>query len=79
MKSGTDRDRVAQSDEVIAFEMEGAGVWDQHPTVVIKAACDYADSHKNKDWQAYAAAMAAGCLKVFLNEWSIPDQLADKG
>ena len=59
--------------------MEGAGVWDQHPTMVIKAACDYADSHKSKEWQGYAAAMAAACLKVFLEEWSIIDQVADEG
>ena len=73
MRSSTDRDDRAKVDNVIAFEMESAGVWDQHPTVVIKAACDYADSHKNKDWQDYAAAMAAACLKVFLKEWTIPD------
>lgn len=79
MKSALDRDRLAETDKIIAFEMEGAGVWDQHPTVVIKAACDYADSHKNKDWQAYAAAVAACCLKAFLKEWIIPDQLADEG
>ncbi|KIX04501.1 uncharacterized protein Z518_05371 [Rhinocladiella mackenziei CBS 650.93] len=77
MKSGCDRDRVAQLDELIAFEMEGAGVWDQHPTIVIKAACDYADSHKNDDWQAYAAATAAACLKGFLQQWIIPDQSED--
>ena len=59
--------------------MEGAGVWDQHPTMVIKAACDYADSRKSKEWQGYAAAMAAACLKVFLEEWSIIDQVADEG
>lgn len=79
MKSGKDRDQMAQSDEVAAFEMEGAGVWDQHPTIVIKAACDYADSHKNKDWQLYAAAMAAACLKVFLEEWAVMDHVADNG
>jgi nucleoside phosphorylase len=72
MKSGMDRDRLAATDEIIAFEMEGAGVWEQYPTVVIKAACDYADSHKNKKWQSYAAATAAACLKVFLNEWGYP-------
>jgi nucleoside phosphorylase len=54
-------------------------VWEQYPTVVIKAACDYADSHKNKKWQSYAAATAAACLKVFLNEWVIPDSPADQG
>jgi nucleoside phosphorylase len=79
MKSSMDRDRIAKADEVIAFEMEGAGVWDQYPTVVIKAACDYADSHKNKDWQAYAAATAAACLKAFLIEWIIPDSPLDRG
>jgi nucleoside phosphorylase len=79
MKSGMDRDRLAATDEIIAFEMEGAGVWEQYPTVVIKAACDYADSHKNKKWQSYAAATAAACLKVFLNEWVIPDSPADQG
>ena len=79
MKSGLDRDRIANALEVVAFEMESAGVWDQHPTVVIKAACDYADSHKNKEFQAYAATTAAACLKIFLKEWIIPDQLADRG
>jgi nucleoside phosphorylase len=77
MRSGENRDRVAMIDEVAAFEMEGAGVWDQHPTIVIKAACDYADSHKSKDWQAYAASMAAACLKVFLSEWA--NEWADEG
>lgn len=51
MKLGEDRDRIASREEVVAFEMEGAGVWDNFPTVVIKGVCDYADSHKNKQWQ----------------------------
>jgi nucleoside phosphorylase len=79
MKSGCERDRVANADELVAFEMEGAGVWDLHPTVVIKAACDYADSHRNKEWQNYAAATAAACLKVFLKEWTGWDQLSNRG
>jgi nucleoside phosphorylase len=49
--------------------MEGAGVWDNFPCVVIKGVCDYADSHKNKEWQAYATATAAACMKAFLNDW----------
>lgn len=79
MKSGVDRNRIAADDELIAFEMEGVGVWEQHPTIVIKAACDYADSHKSKDWQDYAAAMAAACLKVILKEWIVADQLSSSG
>ncbi|KAF4960851.1 hypothetical protein FGADI_684 [Fusarium gaditjirri] len=70
MKSGEDRDRLAAAEGVIAFEMEGAGVWDCFPSVVIKGACDYADSHKSKDWQRYAAATAAACTKAFLTFWS---------
>ncbi|KAH7201431.1 hypothetical protein DER44DRAFT_812204 [Fusarium oxysporum] len=69
MKSGEDRDRIAAQEGVIAFEMEGAGVWDNFPCIVIKGACDYADSHKNKDWQRYAAATAAACAKALLNFW----------
>lgn len=69
MKSATDRDRIAATEGVIAFEMEGAGAWDNFPCVVIKGACDYADTHKNKRWQRYAAASAAACLKSFLWAW----------
>jgi nucleoside phosphorylase len=69
MKSGEDRDAVAAAEGVIAFEMEGAGVWDSFPCVVIKGACDYADSHKTKAWQRYAAATAAACMKAFLDHW----------
>jgi nucleoside phosphorylase len=70
VKSGEDRDAIATREGVIAFEMEGAGVWDKLPCVVIKGVCDYADSHKNKDWQNYAAAAAASCMKALLKEWS---------
>ncbi|KAI1070043.1 hypothetical protein LB507_007855 [Fusarium sp. FIESC RH6] len=69
MKSGEDRDRIAAAEGVIAFEMEAAGVWDTFPCVVIKGACDYADSHKRKVWQRYAAATAAACTKAFLDFW----------
>ncbi|KAL7958815.1 hypothetical protein V8C34DRAFT_281795 [Trichoderma compactum] len=69
MKSGQHRDEIASREKAIAFEMEGAGVWESFPTVVIKSVCDYADSHKNKRWQRYAAATAAACMKAFLGEW----------
>ncbi|CZR37581.1 uncharacterized protein FPRO_02158 [Fusarium proliferatum ET1] len=69
MKSGEDRDRIAVQEGVIGFEMEGAGVWDSFPCIVIKGACDYADSHKDKGWQRYAAATAAACTKAFLGFW----------
>jgi nucleoside phosphorylase len=74
MKSGEDRDNHTKSNDLIAFEMEGAGVWDVLPCVVIKGACDYADSHKSKVWQRYAAATAAACAKAFLSFWDPPPE-----
>ncbi|KAL2787495.1 hypothetical protein BJX66DRAFT_310736 [Aspergillus keveii] len=70
MKSGTHRDGIARRDGIIAFEMEGAGVYAYFPSLVIKGVCDYADSHKNKQWQDYAAAAAAACTKAFLKRWA---------
>ncbi|KAF5269078.1 hypothetical protein FOXYS1_10 [Fusarium oxysporum] len=69
MKSGEDRDQNTEAKDIVAFEMEGAGVWDVLPCTVIKGACDYADSHKSKVWQRYAAATAAACTKAFLGFW----------
>ncbi|KAI8626649.1 hypothetical protein F5Y19DRAFT_217031 [Xylariaceae sp. FL1651] len=69
MKSGEHRDHIAAKEEVIAFEMEGAGVWEIFPCIIIKGVCDYADSHKNKKWQDLAAGTAAACMKAFLEAW----------
>jgi len=60
---------------VIAFEMEGAGIWDEVPSIVVKGVCDYADSHKNKDWQDYAAATAASACKAILEKYIRTDKV----
>lgn len=39
--------------------MEVAGRMDSFPCLDICGICDYSDSHKNKRWQEYAAAVAA--------------------
>ncbi|KAK1983101.1 hypothetical protein LZ30DRAFT_624045 [Colletotrichum cereale] len=70
MKAGLDRDRIAKEHGIIAFEMEGAGVWDEFPCIVVKAVCDYADSHKNKRWQNFAAATAASTTKALLEQYT---------
>ncbi|RDA90315.1 hypothetical protein CP533_0394 [Ophiocordyceps camponoti-saundersi (nom. inval.)] len=70
MMDGEERDSMARQENIIGFEMEGAGVWDRFPCIVIKGACDYADSHKPMGWQKYAAATAAACAKAFLDYWS---------
>ncbi|PGH33417.1 hypothetical protein GX50_03806 [[Emmonsia] crescens] len=71
MRSGEERDQLAAKEKqnIIAFDMEGAGVWDYLPCVIVKGVCDYADSHKNKKWQEYAAMTAAACTKVILDQW----------
>ncbi|KAL4737696.1 hypothetical protein BDV11DRAFT_171685 [Aspergillus similis] len=69
MKSGEHRDDIVRRGKVIGFEMEGAGVWDNVPCIIVKGVCDYADSHKNKLWQAYAAATGASAAKALLEYW----------
>ncbi|KLJ12815.1 hypothetical protein EMPG_12182 [Blastomyces silverae] len=71
MKSGEVRDQLVakENQNVIAFDMEGAGIWDYLPCVIVKGVCDYADSHKNKIWQGYASMTAAACAKVVLEQW----------
>ncbi|KAF3054746.1 hypothetical protein CFAM422_013294 [Trichoderma lentiforme] len=67
MRSGEERDRISRRDKVIAFEKEGAGVWDELPScIIIKGVSDYADSHKPKGWEKYAAATAASTTKALL-------------
>ncbi|EHK20561.1 uncharacterized protein TRIVIDRAFT_112704, partial [Trichoderma virens Gv29-8] len=51
---------------VLCVEMEAAGLMNNFPCVVIRGICDYADSHKNKDWQEHSAAMAAALAKELL-------------
>ncbi|RAK91133.1 purine and uridine phosphorylase [Aspergillus costaricaensis CBS 115574] len=69
MRSGMRRDNIATKEGIIAFEMEGAGISDNIPHVIIKGVSDYADSHKTKAWQPYAAGTAAACMKAFLESW----------
>lgn len=73
MKNGGDRDQIAAKHGIIAFEMEGAGAWDEVPCIVIKGISDYADSHRNKDWQDFAAATAASVAKAILGRYIIRD------
>lgn len=73
MKSGEIRDYNARKFDLIAFEMEGAGAWDEVPCLVVKGVCDYADSHKNKLWQNFAAATAASVMKAILDRYIVTD------
>ena len=70
MRHGRTRDKVGKQLGVICFEMEAAGLMDNFPCLVVRGICDYADSHKNKRWQPYAAAVAAAYGKELL--YTIP-------
>jgi nucleoside phosphorylase len=67
MKSGETRDQLsAKFYNGLCFEMEAAGLMDVFPCLVIRGICDYSDSHKNNDWQEYAAAAAAAYAREIL-------------
>ena len=67
MRSAETRDRLSKEHNVLCFEMEGAGIMNNFPCLVIRGICDYADSHKDKHWQNYAAATAAAYAKLLLS------------
>ena len=66
MKDALVRDTLAAEKNVLCFEMEAAGLMNHFPCLVIRGICDYSDSHKNKEWQGYAAMAAAAYTKDLL-------------
>lgn len=68
IKDATFRDRLNKDlgGQVLCVEMEAAGLMNNFPCIVIRGICDYADSHKNKDWQEHAATVAAAFAKELL-------------
>ncbi|KAH0565262.1 hypothetical protein GP486_001343 [Trichoglossum hirsutum] len=66
MKNATFRDTLAKEKDVLCFEMEAAGLMNHFSCLVIRGICDYSDSHKNKEWQGYAAMTAAAYAKDLL-------------
>ncbi|KAM0249501.1 hypothetical protein ACHAQJ_009049 [Trichoderma viride] len=67
IKDGRIRDKLVQELGVLCFEMEAAGLMDNFPCLVIRGICDYSDSHKNKQWQNFAAVTAAAYAKELLS------------
>jgi nucleoside phosphorylase len=68
MKDATIRDKLINEKDVLCFEMEAAGLMNHFNCLVIRGICDYADSHKNKIWQGYAAMVAAAYAKDLLKQ-----------
>ncbi|KAL8365095.1 hypothetical protein RB595_004086 [Gaeumannomyces hyphopodioides] len=67
MKDAKLRDELAAAHDILCFEMEAAGLMNNFPCLVIRGICDYSDSHKNKQWQGFAAMMAAAYAKALLD------------
>ncbi|KAE8397202.1 purine and uridine phosphorylase [Aspergillus pseudonomiae] len=67
MKDAKARDSIARDLDILCFEMEAAGLMDELPSLAIRGICDYCDSHKNKQWQGYAALAAAAYAKALLS------------
>ncbi|KAJ6110653.1 Pfs NACHT and WD domain protein [Penicillium sp. IBT 16267x] len=68
MKNPFKRDALRDRYNLIGIEMAAAGVMNRIPVGVIRGVCDYGDEHQNKEWQPYAAAMAASYAKAVLEQ-----------
>ncbi|OJJ48221.1 hypothetical protein ASPZODRAFT_130176 [Penicilliopsis zonata CBS 506.65] len=67
IKDGIERDAIAREFNILCFEMEAAGIMNHLPCLVVRGICDYCDSHKNKQWQGYAALVAAIYARTLLS------------
>lgn len=68
MRNASKRDALRDEHNIIGLEMEASGMMNRIPVGVIRGVCDYGDEHKNKEWQPYAAAMAAAYAKAVLQK-----------
>jgi nucleoside phosphorylase len=66
IKDALFRDKFSHDKDVLCFDMEAAGLMNHFPCLVIRGICDYSDTHKNKEWQGYAAMAAAAYTKDLL-------------
>ncbi|KAJ5564595.1 putative serine/threonine-protein kinase PkwA [Penicillium frequentans] len=77
MKDAMIRDELAMENGILCFEMEAAGLMNHFPCLVVLGICDYSDTHKNKQWQGYAAMVAAAYAKDLLHR-IVPQQIGSE-
>jgi nucleoside phosphorylase len=70
-KNPMTRDELRERFKVKVIEMEASGIADATCThdvgyLVVRGICDYCDSHKNDDWQQYAAVVAAAYTRALI-------------
>lgn len=70
IKDARIQDQFAREKEVLCFEIEAGGLMNHFPCLVIRGICDYSNTHKNKEWQGYAAMTAAAYAKDLLRRIS---------
>ncbi|KAK5997071.1 hypothetical protein PT974_02423 [Cladobotryum mycophilum] len=75
IKGAIFRDRLNEDlgGNVLCVEMGAAGLMNDFPCLIVRGICDYADSHRNKDWQEHAAAVATAFTKELLGNLSAYD------
>ncbi|KAL6822529.1 nucleoside phosphorylase domain-containing protein [Trichoderma camerunense] len=78
MRDAQFRDELAYERDVLCFEMEAAGLMNIIPCLAIRGICDYSDTHKNKQWQGYAAMTAAAYAKDLLSQLLVYETAAAK-
>lgn len=68
VKNAAIRDELNREfgENILCIDTEVAGLTNNFPCLVIRGICDYADSHKNKDWQGHATIVAAAYAKELL-------------
>jgi nucleoside phosphorylase len=74
MEDAMMRDIIAKEEGVLCFEMEAAGLMNHFPCLIVRGICDYSDSHKNAEWQGYAAMSATAYTKDLLSTM-VPSQI----
>ncbi|KAJ5639366.1 purine and uridine phosphorylase [Penicillium longicatenatum] len=67
MRDGKLRDQLARDTGACCVEKGATGLMGEFRCLVIRGISDYADSHKNRRWQRYAAAAAAAFAKDLLS------------
>ena len=66
MKDAIERDEIVENFNALCFEMEATGIMNHLPCIVVRGICDYCDSQKSKEWQGYAALVAAIYAQMLL-------------
>jgi nucleoside phosphorylase len=74
VNDGRTRDQVRQNHKIYCIDTGAAGLMDNTPCLVIRGIWSYADSHKNEQWQGYAAVAAAAYAKELLSVTSVTRQ-----